>query len=328
MHMKKYSGYILIFIAVLIAAVGCFTAYYTNIIIRTAGTAARSGDGGQRSYHLLVAGTREDADFLQKLYEGAARAAESYDAAVELLTPTTLAQNVSIQSLLDYAAYVCADGIIVYTEDENIVVTEPVTVRNTNVAVAVVGTDNEKNGGVYFIGADTAELGHTVARTILGVEPRPNIIYAIENTDKNKATVRKMLAAVRETFVPPYAPQIRILSGKNGAEPGGRNQRIRSEIAEMEAGSAVVCFSADDTVFAAQTVIDFNMTERITIIGLYENSETQKYLDRGIIHTVISVDAEEIGEQAVAALFRRNENGYEGLPAAPTIRVLNGANRR
>jgi ribose transport system substrate-binding protein len=71
--------------------------------------------------------------------------------------------------------------------------------------------------------------------------------------------------------------------------------------------NALVCSSAQDTIGAAQVVVDMNLVGRIVIIGADETPEIRRYIDKGVIAASIVRDSRWIGVEAVRAFRRLKE---------------------
>ena len=66
-------------------------------------------EGEDRNYHILVVGQADSSVFLNQIFEGAKSLSQDYSALVELKSPDSLAENISLQSLIDYGSFVNAD---------------------------------------------------------------------------------------------------------------------------------------------------------------------------------------------------------------------------
>ena len=69
-------------------------------------------EGEDRNYHILVVGQADSSVFLNQIFEGAKSLSQDYSALVELKSPDSLAENISLQSLIDYGSFVNADGVV------------------------------------------------------------------------------------------------------------------------------------------------------------------------------------------------------------------------
>ena len=75
---------------------------------------SQESQASSRGYNILVVGKSDNGTYLNQVAKGAMNVSESYNAAVELYTGKSKAQEIPMQSLFDYASYLCADGVIAY----------------------------------------------------------------------------------------------------------------------------------------------------------------------------------------------------------------------
>src|SRR5574344_213792 len=113
---KAFLNTVLVLLAVLCIS---FVSFYLLPNIAPKNTKSNDPSTG-RTFHILVIGQAENESFLQQVYKGAEILSESYHAAVELYVPGSLAEDVSMQSLFDYASFANVDGIIAYIDSNDI----------------------------------------------------------------------------------------------------------------------------------------------------------------------------------------------------------------
>lgn len=269
--------------------------------------------------HVLIAGTEIDKDMLNKFYEGAHSIAGEYNSVVEKLLPSSLAETKELQSWVDYASYVDADGLILFCDDENTIIKQPVNAYGSTIPVVTLLNNNPDTNQVCFLGTNKYELGKAFASEVFVFEKNTEIkvhnILALVDIEKNVTAVDRILSSLQEELKSRKGNEIiniyiEHIVNKNFSGIDANTRNIIQNAVENYNTELILCFSADETISAAQTLIDLNLTANSSVIGLYENSKTQSYIDKGIIFSVISVDAYSIGIEAMKNLFLWKTKGY------------------
>src|SRR5574344_2581193 len=118
---KSFLNIVLALLAVLCIA---FVTFYLLPNIAP-GNKKNNDAANNKTFHVLVMGRSENESFLQQVYKGTQHLSETYHAAVELYVPGSLAEDVSMQSLFDYASFANADGVIAYIDSNDTTTEHP-----------------------------------------------------------------------------------------------------------------------------------------------------------------------------------------------------------
>ena len=306
-----------IILVLLITALG-FTVFFSVMALKQTDTFSAYEP---REHHIIVTGTRSNYDFLIKLYEGVSENIASYNAVAELVIPDTEIDTESLKSSLAYAGYAGVDGVIVYNEDENYVIESPCTVNGRKIPVVVTGSYNPENDAICFIGANRYELGKAAVQLILKNQNRWDNILAIVSNSENSISSGRILSSMQE-YISGNAEGISLnvvrFNTKGMFLP---EDKFRDILLHTEC-DCVFCFTANDTVRAAQAVIDANLTDKVMVAGFYENEKNLEYVRKEIIAGIITVDAVEIGRRAVDELFSWLKNGYANSFITTDVKVI------
>ena len=80
----------------------------------------------------------------------------------------------------------------------------------------------------------------------------------------------------------------------------------------------LVCLSVTDTLYAYQSVVDYNKVGSPVIIGNSETEEVKKAVEKQVLSSAIRIDSEQIGKKAVMALMEYQSQGvvneYQTVP--------------
>lgn len=291
------------------------------------------------NHHIIIAGGRNNADYLRQVYEGAAAVAGDYSAVVELLLPSSQAEDDSLLSKLEYASALGASGIIAYIDSDSQIVQAPKDVFNGEIPLVCLGQQNPYNDSICYIGPNKFELGQILAKTAVLLCPDGgNLLIpvdAVQNREASGQLIGNMNQALNEYYARQASDEetsansvkrinVQILELKNDPTISP-DDFIRQEIIARHDINCVLCLSHADTLRVAQTVIDLNRTS-IAVIGFEESEKTLDFLQRGVLQALVSFNARKTGELAMAQIFEYIKNGNANVYIPNDIRVLRGKN--
>lgn len=317
---KKSIKFLILIIVVLIGIIGCAVLFFAlNMISRSQTFAAHSGN--QRQYHIIIAGKNSNNAFLQYVYRGASRVAAQYNAVVELRVPASRAEDVPLQTLIDYASCVRADGIIAYIDDETSLQTSPVTAMETAIPLVALGNYFESTPKIAYIGTGYYELGRVLAREILWQLGKSGNILAVVNYSENNPAYSLLMNGLQESLAAYPDIHFSFFEIKETATVTAEELMMQG-IASSRNADLILCLSHDDTVRAAQVLIDLSKNGKVALIGFHESDKTTNYLRRGVITSLISYNPEMIGEFAMREIFEYKKTGHANEYIMADIRVL------
>lgn len=262
------------------------------------------------SYHIFVTGISKNHSFVQKIYEGASEIARNNNAAVQFYVPDSQAENISLQSLLDYASYLEPDGIIAFVDDVDQILEIPHYRNGNTIPLITTGTYDPNLHQLSFIGINYSELGNIFVSEILSTKVTDGNIIVLNNISANYPNY-SMLMNVLTNTLSEKQEGINILSLSVSQSPTSYiEDSIRQEIASTSNLKLVISLTEATSVLAAQTITDLNQAGKIKIIGFGDGENSQVYYNKGIITKLISIKPEEIGKKAVNELFEFIKTGY------------------
>jgi ribose transport system substrate-binding protein len=96
-----------------------------------------------------------------------------------------------------------------------------------------------------------------------------------------------------------------------------------------EAGFNTIIFTdSNDTLAAAQTLIDLNLVGRVQVIGFGGDDGVLENIRKGIIACSLAINPERIGYEAVRSLSSLRETGYTSTSIDTGIEIINRENAR
>jgi ribose transport system substrate-binding protein len=264
-------------------------------------------------YQLLVILPDTTDSFFQGLLEGINESAPKAAAAVQVFTYPS-ASPAEAEPYFEIALKAKVDGLIMFTPRNDRIADRAQTAARNGVVFIPVGTDAPAGSPPSFIGAGSLRQGLEGGRRIctqLGSAARIGVILPM--TGSGPATnepIYRGLAAAIKTFPPACIvaaerPRPGVLSGEETAS---------AMLRAYPSINALFCSSSQDTVSAAQVVVDMNKVGRVLIIGADETPEIHRYIQKGVIAASIMRDSKWIGREAVAAFVRLKESNERRGP--------------
>ncbi|MBQ1794527.1 MAG: hypothetical protein II110_02440 [Treponema sp.] len=84
----------------------------------------------------------------------------------------------------------------------------------------------------------------------------------------------------------------------------------------------MVPLSEENTILAAQSVRDLNLSGKVKILGFGDSDDCHSYFEKNIVTELISVKTRNIGQKAMEELFEYINNGYANSYVSAEIEVL------
>lgn len=301
----------LLFVLLLLVTAGLVLAS-TFLLIRVsaqAASVARVKPGDAWTYHVMMIGKRIDSPFWREVYAGASEAGAAGGAVIELVGPATDADKKTAGEYLDYAIAARVDGILAYIDDD------PATLASLEVAadrgIPVIALENDVTGGPRqsFVGVSSYELGKLLGNLIYEAVGPIGKAVVLHDAAGGRAAEKVMLASVQETVR--TFPLLRV-SGTAGDADGalGPEETLRRLMLDDAGLDAVATLNVEDTMRAAQALIDLNLGDRISLIAFRESPEILEYVRKGIVRAVVAIDATQMGRKAAGALLEYLGTGH------------------
>ncbi|MGN0728072.1 substrate-binding domain-containing protein [Treponema sp.] len=304
--MEKNNGSFALKIAVPLAL---FFALGILFFVRSVSSLLHATESVQedRNYHILVVGQAGDSVFLNQLFEGARSLSRNYSALVELKSPDSLAEDISLQSLIDYASFVNADGIIAYVSPETAPFKSVSRIDGTEIPVITIGYYDDKNPQISFIGSNYSNLGRRMGIESEELFTSEGKVFVVISGISGSANHSNLLNSLLDYYKSRGIENFEVF-GKSLRE----NKKSVEEIllCGNNEGSALVCLTEEDTVMALQIAAACSDSGRIEILGYGENEALAMYLEKGVLSKLVSFNPSNIGKTAMAELFEYRNKGY------------------
>lgn len=290
--------FIAISIIIIFIAIVFFAFFFINTINRS--RSVTSQKNMDRTYHVLIIGNNENALFLKQVYEGALNYSALYNTVVELYVPQSHAEDISTDSLFEYASFINADGIIAYISDPDEELEPIKKINGESIPTVTIGQFAANINQISYVGNSYWELGQVFGNEIISniKEGGTVLIQAPRNiTNINYSNLtNSMLSTIKNQDHFSYnvltnIDEILLQSIKNN-------------------DILLVGLTEEDTIKLAQLYNETHSSKNIGIIGFGNNETCQTYLSKGTVKELISQNPKKIGEAAIREIIEYRNKGY------------------
>ncbi len=281
------------------------------------------GAASQRSRNILIVGKSGRRAYLEQVLFGAKSLAKVNDAAVDLYTGTSDTQELSTQALLNYASYLQADGIIAYLEgsDENLEI--PVNAQGKAIPLVTIGSYHPNLPQLSYIGANYSELGKITGREIIAQIGQSGKAILLESGEQKDANHSNLMAGLLGSLSGHPEISVKTLQFER-ASSFSKEDNLRQQLASEEDLELIVSLTEQNTILAAQSVRDLNLSGKVKLIGFGDNDDCRSDFEKKIVTELLSVKTQDIGRRAMAELFEYLENGYANSFVSAEVEILKG----
>lgn len=275
-------------------------------------------------YHYAIISEEADATFWDAIYQGALEKGKEQKAYVEKIG-SNLSITYSLQDLMRIAIASKVDGIILEPNgDED--VTELISeAEETGIPVVTVLRDVTDSKRISYVGINSYTQGQAYAKEVLTIikDGKKNITV-IFNEDANDKTQKyiyqSILSAVgKNVTVEPVTV--------NTKSAFSSQEVIRNIIKDKDnTPDLLVCLTALDTLCAYQAVVDYNKVGEIDMVGYYDSDIILRAIKLNIVHSTMTIDANQMGVKCVEALTEYRESKNVSDFYSIDIQVINKNN--
>jgi ribose transport system substrate-binding protein len=271
--------------------------------------------------------------FFTGIIQGAEQAAAELDAAVSIHSIDP------VKNELEMAAYTGVDGVIVCPYLEDGMARSFLNRLKARQIPTVIINHNVPNDQPWpFIGANNFEVGRCIGMLagrfsdeLIRDEP---IRLAVVYSDKapgfygeRELVEMGITAALGERLASPIMG-LRTNQNLLDAEallyrlfrpnPGAQTEIPAANI------NTIVFTDSNDTIAAAQTLIDMNLVGRVRVIGFGSGQGIEDNIRKGVIACSITINPDRIGYEAVRSLSALRRTGYTSASIDTGIEIIDG----
>jgi len=284
-------------------------------------------------YHFSLYIPDNRNSFFEGIIQGAQQAAAELDSAISIhsIDPA--------RNELEVAAYTGVDGVIISPYLDDTLARQQLEMLKEHQIPAVLINHNLTSEQPWpFIGINNFELGRRIGLVL--PETPEKIRIAVVYSDKApgiyterelvemgiSASLGDRLAGpiVRyRTNLSPLDAEALLLRIFRDPGMGSENFRAQDELAI----NTIVFTDPDDTIAAAQTLVDMNLVGKIQIIGFGADPGVVESLRKGIISASVVINPQRIGYEAVRSLAALRTSGYTSASIDTGIETITATNQ-
>lgn len=309
----------MLFILITSAALIFFLNFFSKI---STSPVEELNENDTRSYHIVVLGGYENSSFLKLVCSGAEKHSELYNTVIQYYVPESQAEDISIQSLMDYAGYVNADGIIAYIDSSEEMLEVPSRIDGTQIPLVTTGFFSPNFPQISFIGNNYWELGKKLADETIDyfLKGVGGVVYIVTGENTTNSYYASLLTSLQSGIKDYEDIECKVIN-QNDSDNSVFHKTIEEDLS-ADKDILLICLTEEDTIKTAQTLQELGLeNEGIGFIGFGSGETSKMYMEKSIIKELISVDPEKIGELAITELFEYRNKGYANSYITPDIEI-------
>ena len=275
------------------------------------------------------------SDNRNSFFEGIIRGAEQ--AAAELNSAVSVHSIDPAKNKLAVAAFTGVDGIIVCPDlNDDLVRRQMEKLKDHQIPVVLINHNLPSDQPWPFIGINNFDLGRRIG---LALQNSPEKIrLAVVYSDKAPGiyTERELvemgiIASLEDQLSGPiisYRTNLNPLDAEALLARIFRSPLLRFENpdrADEPVINTIVFTDPEDTIAAAQTLVDMNLVGQLQIIGFGDDPRVIENLRKGIVSASVVISPEQMGYEAVYSLAGLRTTGYTSALIDTRIEIINGS---
>lgn len=313
MPKNKKTVLIVFLIVIALLSVMIISFSFQNIVINRI---EETVDDVEVENHIVIIGSYENEYFLKQVMEGAEGICDEYDSVVEFYVSQSQAEDVSLQSMFDYASFVNADGIIAYISTSTEAVKNVLNIEDQEIPIVTTGAFAPQAQQISYVGTSYWELGQVFGEEIVTALDKAGKAYIICSAPLSNPNFSNFINSIQSLLV--RYPEISFVIVDQLSE------EFFEDIEDSNEDNAVfACLTDEDTLTFSQYSTEYNLKHdgTLSIIGFGSNENCELYLKKGILSELISLDPKKIGENALREIFEYKNNGYANSYIAADIKI-------
>ena len=298
------SGAVLITVAYFVS-----NSYYQKIMM-DAGVGEEPVKVCDYMFEMIV--DSPNSAFWQEVYKSAQDTADEHNVLLELKGTNWDADYDKIDFMnMSIAAHV--DGIILEYKGEAGLEEKINEAVESGIPVVTVMSDAPHSQRQSFVGVSDYQLGVEYGEQVAAyvTDDTKNIMIFI-NRNLDNMNQSQLFTEIRNRALEKSknADQINVY-GQNLLSAGtfDSEEAIWDILQQGSTPDILVCMDAESTESARQAVIDYNLTDRVKIIGYYTSENIMKGVLKGLIPVTCNIDTEQLGKYSVEAMTEYLEEG-------------------
>ncbi len=282
-------------------------------------------DYNKYDYHYAIISEEADSSFWNVLYQGALAEGKKQNIYVEKIG-NNLSTKYTVQDLMRIAIASKVDGIILEPNSDKDMTDLINKADEAGIPVVTVLKDVTESKRISYVGVNSYKQGQIYAKEILqsAKEGVKNITVLLN--DDSRDTTQKFIYSSILSAVSNYSVSVKSII-VNTRDAFSSEESIRKIIMDkVNPPDLLVCLTEPDTRSAYQAVVDYNKVGEVGIIGYYNSEMILRAIEKDIVHSTMTLDADQIGAFCVEALNEYRKTGNVSDYYSVGISVINKNN--
>ena len=213
-------------------------------------------------------------------------------------------------SQLFAAPYTSADGTVIYSFSDTKDTADILdTIADTSTPLVLIDHAIPTNKPYTHIGVNNFELGCYIGEYLFKEHALiyPLIVYS-EKSPGMYAERELIEMGLKSTAS--YKLEDSILCAVTSQNMLDAEEIVSSLLSTKPRTNIIIFTNEDDTLAYAKMLVEQNKVGTHRIIGFGSSDAVKDYLEKGVLDALISVDAYQLGYQALQSVFEICQNGY------------------
>ena len=257
-------------------------------------------------HHYVLISEEADAPFWEAIYEGALDRGKEMEIYVERMG-SSLPTAYPLKDLMKMAIASRVDGIIIEPNGEEEIIELISIADEAGIPVITVLNDEPNSSRKSFVGVNSYNQGQIYGKQVLEVinEGKKDVTVLLNSDNAGMNVIYSNISEMVAGYGIQMKPVI-----VNTQSTFSSEEDIRNIIKDTQNPTEVlVCLTALDTRCAYQAVVDYNKVGVIDIIGYYDSDLILSAIQKDIIHSTMTIDANKMGAYCVEALNEYMQSG-------------------
>ena len=257
-------------------------------------------------YHYAMISEHADDPFWEAVYQGALEKGKKQGAYVEKIG-NNLSISYSLYDLMQIAISSKVDAIIIEPNGDNRITELINKAESEGITVITVLKDAPQSNRKSFVGINSYDQGQAYGGQVIDlVEKGKSKVTVLLHADNKDTSQNIVYSSIREIVDNDNVEVENAIV--NTQNTFSSEEDIRNIIMDKDnPPDVLVCLTAVDTLCAYQAIVDYNKVGEIDIIGYYDSELILSAIQKNIIHSTMTIDAEQMGAYCVEALIEYRE---------------------
>lgn len=284
-----------------------------------------SADYKKYKYHYAMISKATDEALWDAIYQSALEKADEHDIYIEKMG-SNISADYSLEDMMKIAIASKVDGIILEPEDNDNLLKLINEADEAKIPVVTFIKDIPLSKRKSYVGINTYNQGKVYADQVLALanKGRKRITVLMNSDEINigqSAIYSSILNAVRGKDIQINYATFNIQNAFSSKED------IRDLIMySLNPPDVLICLSAENTISAYQTIVDYNRVGYVDILGYYASDIILQAIEKNIIYSTITIDTKQMGTYCTEALYEYQKTGYVSDYYSVDINVINKDN--